>query len=620
MSRRKVAGLQAAVILSVSLVIAVPSPHAIDLETTIDLNYTYDQTHLGDNITGATSVQQKYNIIYGAMVTPLFEMLADITLDLANTSGDKEADTSKMAPSLTLSFTGPRAVIRFAYDSAMDKTEVFEENAESETFSTNYLFEFEVTPDYWPEARIKIEKKRSFEELRTEDVEKSLGLDIRKDIGDLSLEFDFEYRKTDVTLPGPKEGKEIGWSGKIAYQSTVWRDVDVDLTYEIKQDYSEDFEKGVFVGEDEDYAHEIQARLRKSLILTPRLAMNLEYEYQLVQDLGLLDRDIYNHELTQTFALDLTYEIFRWLEVFAGLEREIKKDVIGDDKLQLEGEVKDMVTLAFDADPTRWLTLAGQAEWNFDEKMGSFFGASVDSDDDASYELSMRHSWGSFWDLTVTGSSEYEYTDGWLTKEEGDLKTDLALTFFDNFIIDSSYEIERSTEYEERSPLALNQGRREEFRIKFEFNKDFTDMIQTAFAHEFGMTWEEEVDEVMNFDEVTELSEDTRIKVALVDFIRDMTLEGEITRKATDTKDDEEPVLVDITYALKLDWVIGDVDLGASFKYDDNGDTFDESSFNTKVAWTRETFDVSGEYQFDKTYSDEIDEQRKLNLNMNVLF
>jgi hypothetical protein len=620
MSRFKAAGVQAAVILSVFLVIAVSSSHAIDLETTIDLNYTYDQTHLGDNITGATKVQQKYNIIYGAMVTPLFEMLANITLDLENTSADREADTSSLAPTLELSFTGPRAVIRFAYDSTVNKTEEFEESAATETFSTNYLFEFEVIPDYWPEARIKVERKRSYEELRTEDVEKRLDLDLRKDIGDLSLEFDFEYRKSNQTLPGPKDGKEVGWSGKIAYQSTVWWDVDVDLTYEIDQGYSEDFEKGVFVGEDEEYIHEIQARLRKSLILTPRLVADLDYEYQLVQDLGLLDRDIYNHELTQTFALGMTYEILRWLEVSAELEREIKKDVIGDDKLQLEGEVKDMVVLAFDADPTRWLSFAGQAEWNFDEKMDSFFGASVDSDDDAAYELSMRHSWGSFWDLTVTGSSEYEYTDGWLTKEEGDLKTDLALTFFDDFIIDSTYEIERSTEYEERSPLALNQGRREEFRIKFEFRKDFTDMIQTAFAHEFGMTWEEEVDEVMNFDEVTELSEDTRIKVALVDFIRDMTLEGEITRKATDTKDDEEPVLVDITYALKLDWVIGDVDLGASFKYDDNGDTFDESSFNTKVAWTRETFDVSGEYQFDKTYSDEIDEQRKLNLNMNVLF
>jgi hypothetical protein len=436
MIKFKVAGAQATVILSVFLIIEVPSSHAIDLETTIDLNYTYVQTHLGDNITGATQVQQQYKIIYGAMVTPLFDMLANITLDLGNSSGDNEADTSNIAPSLELSFTGPRAAIRFDYGSTVDRTEQFEESAKTESFSTNYLFEFEVTPDYWPEARIKIETRRDYEELRTEKVGKNLEFDLRKDIGDLSLEFDFAYDRSDETLPGPKEDKKIGWAGKIAYQPTVWWDVDVDLTYEIDQVYSENFEKGVFVGEEEDYTHEIQARLKKSLILTPRLVADLEYEYQLAQDLGLLGRDIYNHELSQVFTLNMTYDILRWLELSAELDREINKDVIGDDKLQLEGEVKDMVSLAFDAEPTRWLSFSGQAEWNFEEKMEDFFGASVDSGDDAAYELSMRHTWGRFWDLTVTGSSEYEYIDGWLTKEDGDLKADLGLTFFENRALD----------------------------------------------------------------------------------------------------------------------------------------------------------------------------------------
>ena len=31
-----------------------------ELLTTIDLDYTYSQSHLGDDITGETSVQQKY--------------------------------------------------------------------------------------------------------------------------------------------------------------------------------------------------------------------------------------------------------------------------------------------------------------------------------------------------------------------------------------------------------------------------------------------------------------------------------------------------------------------------------------------------------------------------------
>ena len=99
-----------------------------------------------------------------------------------------------------------------------------------------------------------------------------------------------------------------------------------------------------------------------------------------------------------------------------------------------------------------------------------------------------------------------------------------------------------------------------------------------------------------------------------------MQLDGEIARKATDTKDDDEPLLVDISYSLSWAWTINDFDLGATFKYDDNGDTFDQSSFNTGVGWSRENIGVQGEYQFDKTYSDEIDVDSKINLSMNVEF
>ena len=83
----------------------------------------------------------------------------------------------------------------------------------------------------------------------------------------------------------------------------------------------------------------------------------------------------------------------------------------------------------------------------------------------------------------------------------------------------------------------------------------------------------------------------------------------------------DRPIQLESTYALKWDWLINDLELAASFRYDDNGDTFDESIFNTKVAWRRENVDVTGEYQFDKTYSPDItDEQRKVNLKMNVVF
>ena len=143
----------------------------------------------------------------------------------------------------------------------------------------------------------------------------------------------------------------------------------------------------------------------------------------------------------------------------------------------------------------------------------------------------MRHRWGKWWDLAITGSQEYERTDGWLTKENRKIKADLDLALFDNLLINPTYELERKTDYTEREPLDFGQERDEEAKLKLEYRRDFTSLIMTAFTYEFGMKWEESLDEVLNREEVVEYSEDTKFKLGLVDFIKDMRLEGEITRK-----------------------------------------------------------------------------------------
>ena len=617
MTKFRPAGLPPLIILIGIIAIAVPATRAGVLETTIDLNYTYEQTHLGDDITGETSVEQQYSIEYDTALNSLFDMVARITLDLQNTSEDQEPDTSRVAPSLDIFFSAPKTTIRLNYDATVDKTEQFRDDSGDETYSSTYVLEMEVVPDYWPETKVKFERKRNFEDQDTENVEKIFSLDLRKEIGDLSLEFDFEGKKKDEVLPAARQKKDTSWAGKVAYQSVLWWDVDVDLTYEIEELYTEEFTQGVISAEDEEYIHNIQARLQKSLILTPRLKADLAYQYEFEQDLLFLEMD---YRLSNDLGLGLTYEMFNWLEMTADFERTILKTVNvrpqDDDE-----EVEDLISLGFTFEPVRWFSVIGQAEWNLEQKIETLSGATLDEKDEATYEISARHRWGSWWALTVTGSSEYEYVDDWLTKEKAQFVAAVDIEPFQDVILELSYDREHGTIWEERSPLALGQAITEEFEVKFEFDREFSDMIRVSFVHEFGVNWETEIDEVMNEEELVELYEDTKIKLVLAVFVRDMNLEGEITRKATDTKDDEEPILIDISYALKLEWLVDhDWNVVASYQYDDNGDTFDESSLHSEITWSRDTFEVSGEYQFDKTYSDEIDEQRKLNLNMNMLF
>jgi hypothetical protein len=610
------AGILLPVILITIVALSVPVSHAGVIETSIDLNYTYTQNHLGDNISGDTSVQQSYDISYESAVTPIFDMLARITLDVEDTSGDEQADASSLAPSLSLTFTGPRALIRFNYDASKDRTEAYEDTDESESFNSTYVFEFEVEPEYWPEIEMKVERTRAFEEQTSEKVDKTFTLDLKKEIGNLSLEFDYEYTSTEEQLPTDVNDTEITWSGKMSYKKAVWWDVDVDLAYELEENFSEEFDGEVFTGETRDYTHTIKASLSKSLILTPRLTADVSYTYDFQQDLLLLEMD---YALTQEFTLDLAYEIFDWLETQAAFERTTEKTVNAPPDEE-ENAFDDLLSLSFSSQPFEWVQIVGQAQWSWAKSISTSTGGSVDDKSDAVYELSAKQKWGKWWELKVTGSSEYQYADDWLVKREATLEADLSLDLYEGISVDAGYEIERVEEYEEREPLVLSESKREEFTIGFQVIKGFGELIMISFTHDISLRWEEEVDEVLNFSELAELAEDTQIKLTLQDFIRDMTLEGEITRKATDTEDDEEPVLIDLTYGLKLDWAINDLDLGASFEYDDNGDTFDESSFNTKVAWERDNINVSGEYQFDKVYKDEVDEERQLNLNLHIGF
>jgi len=477
------AGLQLLVILAGIVVIAVPATRAGLLQTTIDLNYTYGQTHLGDNITSGTSVEQQYIMEYESAVTSLFDMLASISLDLQNTSEDHEADTSKIAPTLELTFTAPKAQIRLSYDATVDRTDEFRDTSASESYATAYLFEVEVTPDYWPEARVKFERGRDFEDQVSEGVEKILTLDLRKEIGDLSLEFDYAYKKTDDVLPSSKKKRETAWGGKAAYQSVVWWDVDVDLTYEIAETYSEEFTKGVFTAEDKEYTHNIQARLQKSLVLTPRLEADLYYSYEFEQDLLFLEMD---YAITNDLGLGLTYDMFSWLELTADFERSIEQTVNvrpQDDDEQVE----DIVTLAFTLDRVRWLSIMGHAEWRVEESIESETGATLDGQDRAAYEISARHRWGSWWTLTAAGSSEYEYKDNWLTQEDSQFVVDAEIILFEDIALEASYDLQRITEWEERSPLKLSQAKEEEVEIAFVIDRAFTDMILFSFDHSFAI-------------------------------------------------------------------------------------------------------------------------------------
>ena len=211
MTQRKIGGAAAGLILSGMLLYSAPLLASNrGMETTIDLDYNYQQTHLGDNISGETKVRQKYGFIYQSALTAIFDWSIEAKIDVEDRFGDDIPDSSKISPTLELEIVGPRALMRAAYDATRNREDETFEAAESETFQSNYLFEVEVIPDYWPEVKLKAERKRDYEESQTEKVTRTFELDLRKEFRDLILEFELDYGKIDEHRLDRQGGVQVG--------------------------------------------------------------------------------------------------------------------------------------------------------------------------------------------------------------------------------------------------------------------------------------------------------------------------------------------------------------------------------------------------------------------------
>ena len=166
---------------------AVPAAAGV-LTTAIDLNYTYEQENLAGDVAATTQYYQKYEIKYDTSLTTSLDFTGAVKLELDDTWKTNAAATSRISPSLDLQVKGPQSSVKLAYSGVINSTEQFRETRESETFSNNTDLDVELVPDYWPEVKLKLQRKRDYEEQQS-DVTTRLGeLALRDDIFNVRLE------------------------------------------------------------------------------------------------------------------------------------------------------------------------------------------------------------------------------------------------------------------------------------------------------------------------------------------------------------------------------------------------------------------------------------------------
>jgi hypothetical protein len=610
------AGLAAALC---ALVARPGTAQAVTISTSIDLDYTYSQERLGEDINASTLFNQKYEIKYETALTTSHDFLGAVRLDLQDAWYTDEATTSRIAPTLELGVKGSQLAAKLAYEEVKNSTGLFHESGAVTTYSTSLSFDLELTPELWPELKLSLQRRGDYQAETKDSATSTLELQLRKDIYALRLEYNFKREGVESLAPPRSTSTDNRWSAKATYKEVFWGGTEFELAYEINEDYKDDQSRGVFTGETSSYTQGLRTRVKNSLLLSPRMTLNASWEYQYDQDLLALD---YDYKLKNKYVLELRWDAYEWLKITSEARRETDMTaavVAGEDD---DRAVTDGFRAGFDMTSIPWLRISGKAEFRSEGKVQSGSGGTVAKTTEEKYELIAKNVVGDFWDLALDGTSTIQRTDGWVTNRETRVKSDLRLKLL-GWVITPGYEVSRTTDWDPDVVDPITQAQARDAKIKFEYQMQILDLFKATFTHDYDVKTEDKLDEVLNFERVVTFSEDTRLSVTIAEIVRDLRLEGEVDRRASDTEGDPDPELVEVSYALKLNWKYRDLSLLSSIKYNDKGDTFDDLSFNAKASWRTERLELTAEYQFDKIIKDITeprDEKRKLNLKLNYRF
>ena len=508
----------------------------------------------------------------------------------------------------------------FSYEASRDVTEATEEAAEITTYSNSYVYEAALEQNYWPFMRILLERTRDFEEQAVERVGQKLELEVDYELDYMDIEFDYLKSRDEDILPETITTDTDEWAFSLRYGREFSEIFDLQVEYDIGESYEEEFgRRGVFTYEDKDYRQTLKTSIKSGFDMPHEWFWDVAYDFDFEQD--FLEED-FEYEISHEISATLEKELLRWM--VARLEytgtNEFTKGAGTDED---EEKVENTFTGILEAAPWSWFTIDSKAELQYDNAVESGTGGTVEKEENRKYETIVTFDKWQALSLQGTHAYEEKYTEGLLEEKETTYEFKALFEIWDDMIgVEPNFDISYNKKYDVDSPIYTVESETREWEAELNvfFEYWLMDMVGFMADHSFSYKYKQELDAVLNLAEEADLSEDTTLSLVIEELLRGMTLEFEVTRKATDTRDDDEPMIVDRSLAIKMDWEIRDFLVSSTYEFDDKGDADDTLNFKVQLSWARDLWEVTGEYQYDKTFSEEIDETRRYDLTVSLEF
>ncbi len=592
---------------------------AQEIQTTIDYSYTFKKTTSDDEVTNAKSFAQKYQASFSSTLNYFYSISSRLSADysVSQETGNPVRETLTSAADMRIS--SDKLTLLGSFNGTKSSTEAIHDEPAITTYSSSYLVEASGKPRNLPQFKLNASRNRSFEEEKNEKVTNKLNLDLKYKLAGVSSAFKYEREKENEILPETFTSESATWEWTLNFGGQLSRLLDYQFDYSINENLTQDSGvRGVFISENKDYTQKLSTSFKSVIDLLPDLPVALGYDF--IYDQDLLD-SAYDDKVTQKISASTKKDILSWINLAAGFAVS-NENIYNVEGMENTEKVQQLANASVRLAPSSWVDWTTRIDHENTTEFQALTGGDILDTRRLTVSNSMSVPMLVLSSLNLSHGYEEAYERGLLTKKNNQYRltygytpvTYLRIDFNYGTGISHSYRIDRGFSERDTSTRDWTSG------LKLALNQKFLDFIQFRAEYGFEYSFSEDLDYLSNLTEEASLNENALLSLVVRNFIRGMTFNFDVSRKASDSLDDEESLIVDRSLSARLNWSLPPLEVALSYKFDDPGDGDNTLSFGSKVAWKEEFYEITGEYTYDKTFADLPNDSKSYSLKFSMRF
>ncbi len=552
-------------------------------------------TEIAEESTTTEKVEQSYGLSYEHAFHPGLRLSLDFSLDITHEINEPDYDTRDIKPAVDVSLESAWWILSATWETT-EKRSADPDEATTRDSSWSVELSLEPESNALPDVSSTFQRDVSQEGGTTQTVDDDIKFSLDYRNGNwLDLTLDLKKTSTDERVTADSDSEDR------SYKLDVSVDKDVGDHLRIEAEWTHERQQSMTLADNGDVLERddsLKNNFRGKLSFLPldALELTLDREIDWDKDLELGPLQVtdtwtgeisYGADITETIGLDLDYT---------------------DERKETRGTDSDSYAItrdySFALNFSPWEALSFSPSFDRSDKTEWFDDPLQPTEDTLDDQLELEGT-ASFWDdrfqLTVTRIFRTVTENGKRTTRERNWDVDLDVGYEGLPGLEVS---PRFTYSQDEDLLAETTDVEKKWEVNLRLELKLGDVTTFSLDHTYTRTstYPAEGENTIQRDD------DTDVTLSFSDFLRGMSFELGLTRKASDQSKDDKKYTVDYTYNVTYDWeILETYFVSFEYQYDKKSDADDTRNYSFVLSY--EIMDglvvINFEYELDQQLESE---------------